>query len=205
MIGLVRDKPATDRKIQQDGLTNVTIFQADITDRQALKTARDQVKKITGGSLDYLINNAAYVSHLTVGKFLDDFDDDSKSLDDDIWTAFNTNVMGVIYTTNAFLPLVKKSSIKKVVTLTSGMGDVDFTNSLGIWESAPYSISKAAVNIAVAKYSARYKSEGILFFSISPGVVDTAAAAGKSFFQLCEQSMLTLAKHLGSKDWSRSF
>ncbi|KAJ9608848.1 hypothetical protein H2200_006619 [Cladophialophora chaetospira] len=187
VVGLVRDKPATDRKIQQDGIKNVTILQADITDREALKAARDQVKELTGGSLDYLINNAAYVSHLTTGKFLDEFEDDSNSLEDDMWTAFNTNVVGVINTINAFLPLVKKSAIKKVVTLTSGMGDLDFVNSLGIWESAPYSMSKAAVNIAIAKYSARYKSEGILFFSISPGVVDTAAAAAPGIEGLVEK------------------
>ncbi|OAP62047.1 hypothetical protein AYL99_04250 [Fonsecaea erecta] len=177
VVGLVRDKVATDKKIQQDGLQNVAIIQADITDRQSLNVARDLVKNLTGGSLDYLINNAAYVSHLTTGKFLDEFESDPTSLDEDIKTAFNTNVVGVINTINAFLPLIKKGRVKKVVTLTSGMGDLDFVNDLGIWESAPYSMSKAAVNIAVAKYSARYKDEGILFISISPGVVDTAAAA----------------------------
>ncbi|KIX98406.1 uncharacterized protein Z520_05707 [Fonsecaea multimorphosa CBS 102226] len=177
VVGLVRDKVATDRKIQQEGIKNVTILQADITDRQALLAARDVVKTLTGGSLDYLINNAAYVSHLTTGRFLDEFESEPTLLDDDINTAFNTNVVGVINTINVFLPLIKKGRVKKVATLTSGMGDLDFINELGIWESAPYSISKAAVNVVVAKYSARYKDEGILFLSISPGVVDTAAAA----------------------------
>ncbi|KAH0841660.1 hypothetical protein AYO21_01106 [Fonsecaea monophora] len=176
VVGLVRDKVATDKKVQQDGLKNVTILQADITDRQSLNAARDVVKTLTGGSLDYLINNAAYVSHLTTGKFLDEFENDPAPLDEDIKTAFETNVVGVIYTINAFLPLIKKGRVKKVVTLTTGMADLDFVNELGVWESAPYSMSKAAVNIAVAKYSARYKEDGILFVSISPGVVDTAAA-----------------------------
>jgi len=177
VIGLVRDKAATDAKIAQDGLRNVTILQADIVDRKALAAAAQQVAKLTGGSLDYLINNAAYVSHLTTGKFIDEFADDQAALDEDFSIAWNTNVIGVINTINAFLPLVKKSSIKKVVTLTSGMGDLDVVNGLGVWESAPYSISKAAVNVASAKYGARYKDEGILFLAISPGVVDTGAAA----------------------------
>ncbi|KIW99170.1 uncharacterized protein Z519_00833 [Cladophialophora bantiana CBS 173.52] len=83
-----------------------------------------------GGSLDYLINNAAYVSHLTTGKFLDEFESDPTLLDDDIKTAFITNVVRVINTTNVLLPLIKKSHIKKVVGLSSGMGDLDFVNEL---------------------------------------------------------------------------
>ncbi|EXJ76376.1 uncharacterized protein A1O5_00884 [Cladophialophora psammophila CBS 110553] len=177
VVGLVRDKVAIDRRIQEDSLTNVTILQADITDRCALIVARDVVESLTGGSLDYLINNAAYVSHLTTGKFLNEFESDPTLLVDDIKTAFTTNVVGVINTINVFLPLIQKSHIKKVVTLSSGMGDLDFVNELGIWESAPYSMSKAAVNIAAAKHSARYQEDGILFIAISPGVVDTAAAA----------------------------
>lgn len=177
----MRDKATTDTKIQQAGIKNVTIIQADITDRPALAAARTQVEKLTGGSLDYLINNAALVSHLTTGRFLDDFANDEKALDDDLEASWTINVLGVVYTINTFLPLLKKSSIKKVVTLSTGMADLEFINSMGIWESAPYAMSKAAVNVAIAKYAAKYKDDGILFFSISPGVVDTGAAAGKFF------------------------
>ena len=175
----MRDKASTDKKIQSDGLKNITILQADIIDRKALLAARTEVEKLTGGSLDYLYNNAAYISPLTVGKFLDDFEDDQTPLAEDIWTTFNTNVVGVINTINVFLPLIKKSSIKKVVTLSSGLGDLDVTTGLGVWEHAPYGMSKAAVNIVSAKYGAKYQDQGILFLAISPGVVDTGAAAGK--------------------------
>lgn len=63
--------------------------------------------------------------------------------------------------------------MKKVITISSGVADIDLTNDLEISFAAPYSISKAAVNLAVAKYNAFYKQEGILFLSISPGVVAT--------------------------------
>lgn len=186
VIGLVRNKSGLE---DSDGILtrkNVTILQADILDRPALIAARDEVARRTGGSLDYLINNAAYISAITSGQFLDEFEDDRKTLDDEIWNSFNTNVVGVINTINIFLPLVKKSAaVKKVITLSTGLADPELIAPYGIWEAAPYSMSKAAVNIAVAKYGARYKDEGILFLAISPGVVATQAAD-------CKESHLKL-------------
>lgn len=40
-----------------------------------------------------------------------------------------------------------------------------------------YAASKAALNIVVAKFHAQYKKEGILFLSISPGIVDVGHGA----------------------------
>jgi NAD(P)-dependent dehydrogenase (short-subunit alcohol dehydrogenase family) len=63
VIGLVRSKAATDDRIAKEGLTGkIHILEADIVDVEALKTAAEETKKILGGSLDVLINNAAYVS-----------------------------------------------------------------------------------------------------------------------------------------------
>jgi NAD(P)-dependent dehydrogenase (short-subunit alcohol dehydrogenase family) len=62
VIGLVRDKQSTIARLQKDNLTNIHILEADIVDYPALQTAAAEVSRITGGSLDVLINNAAYVS-----------------------------------------------------------------------------------------------------------------------------------------------
>ncbi len=83
------------------------------------------------------------------------------------------NVIGVVKTINVFLPLTQKSSTKKVITISSGMADVDLVNKFSVDNAAPYSISKTAVNMAVAKYNALYGKDGILFMAISPGVVET--------------------------------
>jgi NAD(P)-dependent dehydrogenase (short-subunit alcohol dehydrogenase family) len=37
-----------------------------------------------------------------------------------------------------------------------------------------YAISKAALNMAVAKFAAALKQEGFVFLALSPGLVDTA-------------------------------
>ncbi|MCJ1457449.1 hypothetical protein MMC28_007817 [Mycoblastus sanguinarius] len=53
------------------------------------------------------------------------------------------------------------------------MADLEQMNQVDVTISAPYSISKGAANVMVAKYSASYKTEGILFTAISPGFIDT--------------------------------
>jgi len=161
--------------VSRDNLKNVTMLQADITDRASLLSARETVTSITGGSLDYLINNAAYIERVTEANGLDDFSDnlDPEILDAELLKSFRVNVMGVINTINTFLPLIKKGKAKKVVLISTGMADHDLVNNGGIWNGAPYSISKAAVNMVVSKYNARLASQGILFFALSPGVVAT--------------------------------
>ena len=47
-------------------------------------------------------------------------------------------------------------------------------NEFSVANHAPYSSSKAAVNVLVAKYNTAYRSQGILFMSISPGFVNTS-------------------------------
>jgi short-subunit dehydrogenase len=59
VVGLVRNKVATDERLAKDSIKNVTILEADITDFAAQQEAATQTAKLTGGSLDYLINNAA--------------------------------------------------------------------------------------------------------------------------------------------------
>jgi NAD(P)-dependent dehydrogenase (short-subunit alcohol dehydrogenase family) len=61
VIGLVRNKAATDERLATDGISNVTIIEADITDLDAQRRAAAETAKLTGGSLDYLINNAAFL------------------------------------------------------------------------------------------------------------------------------------------------
>ncbi|GAD93583.1 hypothetical protein TRV_02338 [Paecilomyces variotii No. 5] len=199
VIGLVRNRAAADSKVQAQGLKNVHIVEVDYTDLPSLKKAAEKVKDLTGGGLDYLINNAAQVSYISSHKSLVDLyailvlelkilsrdsnmepnnsDDDFSTMEKDLRDSFDINVIGVIKTINAFLPLIKKGTVKKVITISSGMADLDLINDLEVDVSAPYTISKGAVNIAMAKYNAVFKKEGILFLSISPGVVATERAS----------------------------
>lgn len=62
--------------------------------------------------------------------------------------------------------------MKKVITLTTGLADLDLTNEYDVESEALYAASKIAMNMIVAKFSAQYKKDGVLFMGISPGVVE---------------------------------
>lgn len=98
---------------------------------------------------------------------------DPTRLEADLVESFQTNVVGNIHLFNLFLPLIQKGQAKKVITITTGMADLELITKYNIAIAGPYSISKAGMNAAVAKFSAEYQEEGILFLGISPGVVNT--------------------------------
>lgn len=64
-----------------------------------------------------------------------------------------------------------------MIAISTGMADINLISKYDIDVAGPYSISKAALNTAVAKYSALCKKDGILFMSISPGLVETGHQA----------------------------
>ncbi|KAI1412747.1 NAD(P)-binding protein [Hypoxylon sp. FL1857] len=175
VIGIARDKAATEKKVAAEiGRSNIHILHGDLTDYESLKKAADDTSKITGGSLDYLIANGAFLSKYSAFKSLYDMRDDPKALEEDLLINYKANVVGNIHLFNVFLPLIRKGKAKKVIAISSGHADVDLVLRYELEMSAPYAINKAAMNFAVAKYHAEFCHEGILFMSISPGVVDTS-------------------------------
>jgi NAD(P)-dependent dehydrogenase (short-subunit alcohol dehydrogenase family) len=71
------------------------------------------------------------------------------------------------------MPLILLGDAKKVIVISSGMGDTELTRQYDLWMGTAYSVSKAALNMVVAKYSAEYREKGVVVLAISPGVVDT--------------------------------
>ncbi|EFX02586.1 short chain dehydrogenase reductase [Grosmannia clavigera kw1407] len=177
VIGLVRNVPGTKAQVATDfpDRKNIHIVQADLNDRATLVAAVEQVSAITGGSVDVLISNAAVGSSrfLPIGE---EANDDPAAFDANMETQFRTNVLGTIHAVALFAPLVQKSQLKKIAVISSAMGDVELVLNVGISQGAPYAISKAAVNMAVAKFHNEYRDRGVLVVGISPGVVATTFA-----------------------------
>jgi len=178
VVGIVRDKAATLDKISGDeelkGRSNIHVLEADLTSYDALEKAAAATAAITGGSIDYLISNAGYIplfdafdpiDHLVSNKPQESTQELKKVLD--------VNVIGQVHLFSVFMPLILKGEAKKVISLSSGLADLDFTNEFDVFTGSLYSISKAAANMAVAKFSAQYQSQGVLFISVTPGMVDT--------------------------------
>ncbi|KAF7365580.1 NAD(P)-binding protein [Mycena venus] len=170
VFAIVRSK-ATATELSGLSRKNLTILEADVTDPKAVQRAATEVSKVTDGKLDYFINNAGKNNH--PGFTIDGFPT-PEALEDDLLDMFKTNTVSAIHSINAFLPLVKKGSGKKVLILSTGLADVDSTVYAGVIGQVTYSIAKVALNMAVAKYAATYKDEGIIFLAISPGIVATA-------------------------------
>ncbi|KAK7680210.1 hypothetical protein QCA50_016719 [Cerrena zonata] len=186
---------------------NVHVLQADITDVPSLRESAKEVEKRTGGTLDVLINNAA---QLTVDRgywSLDMYDGKEDLLDEDCNRFIEVNVLGVIKTINVFLPLLRKAaeqSFAKVITISSAAGDLDFTSKTGMDYFAPYSISKAAVNMVAAKYAATFKDQNMAFISLSPGVVNTISDKPKEV-QDAVYGKLIKDFRAGCPDWNGVF
>ena len=107
-----------------------------------------------------------------------------QELEEDALKLFKTNVIGNIHLFNLFTPLIRKGKAKKIITISSGNADLDLINQFDMDRAPLYTSSKAAMNAVVAKFSAQYKNEGILFMSICPGLVDTGHFGdGKSFLR----------------------
>ena len=188
------------RKVSEDpdlkGRHNIHIVQADVTDYNALQVgsqlglgpdpmselssgaeavrqaAAAETAKITSGSLDYLIANAGLVTSFDAYDPIGTLGDQPEMLTKTLRELFEVNVIGNIHLFNSFLPLILKGQAKKVITISSGLADMVFTNRYDLTSGPLYSTSKAAMNMVVAKYSAQYKKDGVLFLALSPGLVE---------------------------------
>ncbi|TFK46313.1 NAD(P)-binding protein [Heliocybe sulcata] len=177
VFALVRNKN-TATKLADINRPNVHVLQADITDSKALLDAAAEVARVTGGKLDVLINNAALVPAGRAQGGIRGYPPEAQDeLARDLRESFEVNVVGVVLTTNAFLPLIQKGTAKKVITISSGLADLDSTLEVEVTATAPYAITKAATNMTVAKYAVDYKKDGIAFLALTPGVVDTSSTA----------------------------
>ncbi|KAJ7665063.1 hypothetical protein DFH06DRAFT_1390325 [Mycena polygramma] len=173
IFAIVRNK-TTATHLNKLSRKNVTVLEADVTNAQALKLAAAAVSNATGGKLDFLINNAGMSTF--PGLTIDGFPT-PEAVEADLIENFKQNTISIVHCTNAFLPLLKNGSAKKVITLSTGLADPDFTVLGEAVGQVGYSVAKAALNMVVAKYAAKYKADGFVFLAISPGVVDTSATA----------------------------
>jgi NAD(P)-dependent dehydrogenase (short-subunit alcohol dehydrogenase family) len=90
--------------------------------------------------------------------------------------------LGVIHSTNSFLPLLRKGETRKVATISSSGGVCEFVLGTGLAQMPSYGASKGAVNVVNAKYAVKLQNEGFTMIALCPGLVDTTATAPK----ICE-------------------
>jgi NAD(P)-dependent dehydrogenase (short-subunit alcohol dehydrogenase family) len=115
----------------------------DVTDEESVHAAAERVAAETGG-LDVLVNNAAITG---------DFKSVEEVTAEDVGRVFDTNVLGIVRVTRAFLPLLERSASPVIVNVSSGMGSLAVTTDPTRLESSliglGYPASKGAVNMFV--------------------------------------------------------
>jgi NAD(P)-dependent dehydrogenase (short-subunit alcohol dehydrogenase family) len=121
--------------------------QIDVTDDESVAAAARDVEA-REGHIDVLINNAGIVGAHT---------DPSLLSAADALEVFDVNVAGVIRTTTAFLPLLRRSADPVIVNVSSGLGSLAATHDPDRIEStviAPlYTSSKAALIMLTTQYA----------------------------------------------------
>ena len=144
------------------GLPNVHVVQLDVASESSIRASVAEVSRRVQ-RLDLLFNNAAIVGE-PEGR-------DPTSAPAAVFTSvFNTNVTGVLLTTQAYLPLLRQSPNPKVVNVGSGLGSHQLANAMGsVFVS--YGVSKAALNYLTTCF--RYAEPKVTFVCISPGWVAT--------------------------------
>ena len=152
------------------------IVLGDLNSLPQLQEAAKTVSSITGGNLDVLINNAAYLDTDTSTLLPSQLSttENLEQVKESISKSVESNVLGAIYVTNSFLPLIERGTEKKIVHISTGMADTDLVLGTGIAASVPYSTSKAMLNSLVAKYGAELQPKGIHIVALSPGWVETS-------------------------------
>jgi NAD(P)-dependent dehydrogenase (short-subunit alcohol dehydrogenase family) len=137
----------------------------DVTDDASVAAAAADVEKHEG-SVDVLINNAGL--HGPAG-------DPSELTGDDVLGVFDVNVAGVVRTTTAFLPLLRRSPDPVIINVSSAMGSLAATHDPARAESgviAPvYTSSKAALTMLTTQYAKALP--GIRVNAADPGYTAT--------------------------------
>jgi NAD(P)-dependent dehydrogenase (short-subunit alcohol dehydrogenase family) len=160
-------RPAAE-KLRKDGIDAHGIV-IDVNDAVSIKKAADQIER-DHGRLDILVNNA--------GVMLDDAKKKPSEQSLEVWRqTFDTNLFGLIATTQAMLPLLRKSDAGRIVNLSSILGSIQLHATPGspIYDTktAAYNVSKSAVNAYTVQLAYELKDTPMKVNAAHPGWVKT--------------------------------
>ncbi|MFI6512407.1 SDR family NAD(P)-dependent oxidoreductase [Streptosporangium sp. NPDC050855] len=139
-----RDSEQGERTAAELGARFVPV---DVTDDASVAAAAADVAEHEG-SIDVLVNNAGIAGPRA---------DPTTLTGADALGVLDVNLVGVVRTTTAFLPLLRRSPDPVIVNVSSGLGSLAFTHDPSRIESsvvAPlYAASKAALTMLTTQYA----------------------------------------------------
>lgn len=134
------------------------VFACDVADDTSVRAFAAAVGDV---AVDVLINNAG-----VMGKWLSLADLDFE----DVTRTFDTNAVGALRVASALLPHLRKSSVRKVVNMSSRMGSIAQNTNGGAYA---YRMSKAALNMATKTMSIDLGGENFTVVALHPDWVKT--------------------------------
>lgn len=173
VVATARNVVGLETKVKADKIPNTHVVGADLSSAASLAAAADDTSALTDGRIDHLLINGAYLSTSTQGINPTEFTNQPELFLTELDKSNTANVAGPLFAINAFLALLRKGKEKRVTYISSGVADLAETLETRLTNSVPYSVSKAAGNIIVAKFAAELQDEGFIFLSITPGAVAT--------------------------------
>lgn len=163
----------------------------DVTDEKSVELAAEQFGK-KAAKLDVLINNAGIPGEMRTIKEVD------AALMERV---FNTNVFGIVRTTQAFLPYLEKAATPIIVNVSSGVGSFSKQTDPKTLESKvispAYAASKAAVSMLTLQYAKALPNMRVN--AVDPGPTNTGGNFKRGAQNLSEGTdaifkMATLSK-----------
>lgn len=169
LAGRDRDKAvAASLTLQAQGL-DVEAIALDVANDDSIAAAADEVQR-KYGHLDVLVNNA--------GVLRDDLARKPSEQPLSAWReTFDTNVFGLVATTQAFLPLLKKAPAARIVNVSSLLGSIaahrDPASPIYDFKVPAYNVSKSAVNAWTVQLAHELRDTSIKVNAVHPGSVKT--------------------------------
>jgi NAD(P)-dependent dehydrogenase (short-subunit alcohol dehydrogenase family) len=141
----------------------------DVNNADSIQKAAARIER-EYGRLDILVNNA--------GVMIDDPKKKPSEQSLEVWRkTFETNLFGLIATTQALLPLLRKSAGGRIVNLSSILGSIHFHATPGSpvydFKLPAYNVSKSAVNAYTVQLAYELKDTTIKVNAAHPGWVKT--------------------------------
>lgn len=153
--------------LEKGGLTNVKFVLLDVTDTKTIASAYEVIEKAEG-KLDVLVNNAG-------NGFFDREQDARKADINAVREAVELNLIGLIQTTTAFLPLLRKGTNSVILNVTTDMASQEHLTHLPPCplHCVAYNTSKAAANSYTISLAKMLEGEGIKVNAVTPGYTAT--------------------------------
>ena len=142
---------------------DVHFLEVDLANQATLGAAATHLQR-EEGHLDILVNNAG----------INVPGDGSPSQADvrSVAQVLQTNFLGTLAATQAFLPLVKQAEAGRIVNVSSPLGSLTIVGQHD-WALLGYSASKAALNMLTVQLAFELRDAGIKVNSAAPGYTAT--------------------------------